>query len=55
MNILSGFIQQTNGKINICNYDTRYHMDYLRQFISYCPQRMFYYFIFKKSRVKISR
>ncbi|CAF1436607.1 unnamed protein product, partial [Rotaria sordida] len=38
MNMLCGISQQTDGSIKISNYDTRYHMDYLRQFISYCPQ-----------------
>ncbi|CAF3658697.1 unnamed protein product [Adineta steineri] len=38
MNILCGIYEQTYGSIKIFNYDTKYHMDYLRQFISYCPQ-----------------
>jgi ABC-type multidrug transport system ATPase subunit len=42
MNMLCGIIEQTSGEILIFNYDTRYHMEYLRQFISYCPQRMFF-------------
>ncbi|CAF4478052.1 unnamed protein product [Rotaria sp. Silwood2] len=40
MNILCGIIEQTDGSIKICNYDTRYNMDYLRKIISYCPQSM---------------
>jgi ABC-type multidrug transport system ATPase subunit len=40
MNILCGISEQTSGEIKIYDYDTRDHMDYLRQLISYCPQRM---------------
>ncbi|CAF3674920.1 unnamed protein product [Rotaria socialis] len=38
MNMLCGFYEQTDGTIQICNYETRSHIDYLRQLISYCPQ-----------------
>jgi len=49
MNILCGIYKQTTGQIKIFNYDTQHNMDYLRQFISYCPQRRFlviYLFLF---------
>ncbi|CAF1266993.1 unnamed protein product [Rotaria sp. Silwood1] len=38
MNMLCGIIEQTDGTIKICNYDTRYNMDSIRKIISYCPQ-----------------
>ncbi|CAF2158208.1 unnamed protein product [Rotaria magnacalcarata] len=38
MNMLCGFYEQTDGTIQICNYETRSHIDYLPQLISYCPQ-----------------
>ncbi|UJR24690.1 hypothetical protein I4U23_006063 [Adineta vaga] len=38
MNMLCGMYEQTSGSIQIFDYDTREEMDYLRQFISYCPQ-----------------
>jgi len=55
MNILCGISKQTSGQINIFNYDIQDNIDYLRQFISYCPQRMFfiYLFIFKCNLLKM--
>ncbi len=49
MNILCGISKQTSGSIKICNYDTISHMNYLRQFISYCPQRTFIFIYFPLS------
>jgi ABC-type multidrug transport system ATPase subunit len=45
MNILCGMFEQSSGSIKMYDYDTREHMDYLRQLISYCPQRMFFHFM----------
>ena len=41
MNIICGFIEQTSGKIFICNKDTQNEIDSLRKLIGYCPQRIF--------------
>jgi len=38
MNIICGIIEQTSGEILIYNRD----IEYYRQLISYCPQRMFF-------------
>ena len=47
MNILCGIIQQTSGEILILNKDIRSEMDSIRQLISYCPQRIFLFFLKK--------
>jgi ABC-type multidrug transport system ATPase subunit len=55
MNILCGIYKQTSGQIKIYNYDTRDHMEYLRQLISYCPQRMSFFFYLNNKNKFIKR
>ncbi|CAF0751595.1 unnamed protein product [Didymodactylos carnosus] len=38
MNMLIGIFSQTSGTIKVLDKDTKFHMDYIRQFMSYCPQ-----------------
>ena len=40
MNMLCGIIEQTSGEILMFNRDIRDQIEFIRQLIAYCPQRI---------------